>query len=312
MDATTILGRRVNEGECTQKGKGLGGPLPAKWAQCGVQNPQNELCKHSARHPTCPLSRPVDRGWRSSPGPAKKAQCVVQNCQNGLRKRGLGGPRPAKWAQCGVQNPQNELCKHSARHPTCPLRRPVDRGWRQSRACKKGPGLDGSSPGPAKRPLWGCKKPQNGLHKCSIGRIHGGHVTPPWIHPCKARWLQPTNMVATKHLVSNHRSDPNRANIPKLEWALCFCIEVGNVAFLGSQVTPATGGSVKNSLTSMATPTPKQGWSYSASGKGKKRLHDTSPERAQAGSPSGTGSSSPAPGPSSSPSPFQAVFPKHT
>ncbi|KAJ7821554.1 hypothetical protein B0H14DRAFT_2599175 [Mycena olivaceomarginata] len=91
-----------------------------------------------------------------------------------------------------------------------------------------------------------------------------------------------------------------------------FCIEVGNVAFLGSQITPATGGSVKNSLTSMATPTPKQGWSYSAGGKGKKRLRDTSPERAQAGSPSGAGSSSPAPGPSSSPSPFQAVFPKHT
>ncbi|KAJ7367129.1 hypothetical protein DFH08DRAFT_949114 [Mycena albidolilacea] len=84
----------------------------------------------------------------------------------------------------------------------------------------------------------------------------------------------------------------------------CFCIEVGNVAFLRSQVTPATGGSVKNSLTSMATPTPKQGWSYSASGKGKKHLCNTSLERAQAGSPSGTGSSSPAPGLSSSPSPF--------
>jgi hypothetical protein len=32
--------------------------------------------------------------------------------------------------------------------------------------------------------------------------------------------LQPTDMVATKGLVSNHRSDPNRANVPKLEWAL--------------------------------------------------------------------------------------------
>ncbi|KAJ7789279.1 hypothetical protein B0H14DRAFT_2627406 [Mycena olivaceomarginata] len=197
MDATTILGRRVNEGECMpsmRKPWSLGkhpacGRVKKKTQaqlqapkRCGVQNPRNELCKHSARHPTCPLGRPVDKGWMGAAQGLKKGPSVwYKIAKTGCASAAPGFPH-ALWAGQWIGS-----------------------GW--------------SSPGPVKRPPWGCKKPQNRLHKRSIGRIHGGHVTPPWIHPCKARWLQPTDMVATKHLVSNHRSDPNRANIPKLEWA---------------------------------------------------------------------------------------------
>ncbi|KAJ7689371.1 hypothetical protein B0H14DRAFT_2652808 [Mycena olivaceomarginata] len=75
----------------------------------------------------------------------KKTQAQLQAPK---RVRDGAAPRPAKWAQRGVQNPQNELCKHSTRHPTCPLGRPLDKaGWEQPRACKKGP-------------VWGTKSPK--------------------------------------------------------------------------------------------------------------------------------------------------------
>ncbi|KAJ7806438.1 hypothetical protein B0H14DRAFT_2610494 [Mycena olivaceomarginata] len=190
MDATTILGRRVNEGESAWTTQDLvNGEAPSLWqgeiknqkklckhscrhpkgAQRGVQNPQNELCKHSARHPTCPLSRPVDRGWRSSPGPAKKAQCVVQNCQNGLRKR-------------------------STRRPTCPLGRPVDRVWM------------GAAQGLRKGPCGGVKSPKTGCTSAALdvsmvvtshhhGYIHvrqGGCNQPIWLQP--STWFQTTDL----------------------------------------------------------------------------------------------------------------------
>ncbi|KAJ7866949.1 hypothetical protein B0H14DRAFT_2573129 [Mycena olivaceomarginata] len=163
MDATTILGRRVNEGESAWTTQDLvNGEAPSLWQgeiknqkklckhSCRhpkVQNPQNELCKHSARHPTCPLSRPVDRGWRSSPGPAKKAQCVVQNCQNGLRKR-------------------------STRRPTCPLGRPVDRVWM------------GAAQGLRKGPCGGVKSPKTGCTSAALDvsmvvtSHHHGYIHP--------------------------------------------------------------------------------------------------------------------------------------
>ncbi|KAJ7705940.1 hypothetical protein B0H14DRAFT_2647157 [Mycena olivaceomarginata] len=121
MDATTILGRRVNEGESAWTTQDLvNGEAPSLW-QGEIKN-QKKLCKHSCRHP----KGPVDRGWRSSPGPAKKAQCVVQNWQNGLRKR-------------------------STRRPTCPLGRPVDRVWMgAAQGLRKGPC------GGVKSPKTGC------------------------------------------------------------------------------------------------------------------------------------------------------------
>ncbi|KAJ7705693.1 hypothetical protein B0H14DRAFT_2647261 [Mycena olivaceomarginata] len=101
MDATTILGRRVNEGEWNcmdHTGPGMpswsmgkhpacgrvpkrvrdwAGPRPAKWAQCGVKNPQNELCKHRHQASHMPPEQASGQGrWRSSPGPAKKAHAA--------------------------------------------------------------------------------------------------------------------------------------------------------------------------------------------------------------------------------------------
>ncbi|KAF8134786.1 hypothetical protein K438DRAFT_1787044 [Mycena galopus ATCC 62051] len=62
--------------------------------------------------------------------------------------------------------------------------------------------------------------------------------------------------------------------------------------FLGSQVTPATGGTVPDSP-ALSIPSSKRGWSFSGGTK-KRRISSPGPE---------TGPSSPAAGPSSSPSP---------
>ncbi|KAJ7933549.1 hypothetical protein B0H13DRAFT_1856053 [Mycena leptocephala] len=80
-----------------------------------------------------------------------------------------------------------------------------------------------------------------------------------------------------------------------------FCIDVDNIAFLGTQTTPATGGTVMNSpapSTSASTPGARNNkrWSYDTpigNKKKKSRMSSPTPE---------IGTSSPA-GPSSSPTP---------
>ncbi|KAJ7760774.1 hypothetical protein B0H14DRAFT_2634162 [Mycena olivaceomarginata] len=75
MDATTILGRRVNEGEC--QWIGAGGAVqglqkrPSVWCKIG----QNGLRKRSTRCPTCPLGRPVDRVWMGAAQGLRKGPC---------------------------------------------------------------------------------------------------------------------------------------------------------------------------------------------------------------------------------------------
>ncbi|KAJ6492186.1 hypothetical protein C8R45DRAFT_1096213 [Mycena sanguinolenta] len=80
----------------------------------------------------------------------------------------------------------------------------------------------------------------------------------------------------------------------------CFCIDIENVAFLGTQTTPATGGTVTDGHAFSSTSTPasnKRGWSFGAGNAKKGKMRRVT-------SPAPEGSSSPAPGPSSSPSPF--------
>ncbi|KAJ7766950.1 hypothetical protein B0H14DRAFT_3592230 [Mycena olivaceomarginata] len=164
MDATTILGRRVNEGESAWTTQDLvNGEAPSLW-QGEIKN-QKKLCKHSCRHP----KGPVDRGWRSSPGPAKKAQCVVQNCQNGLRKR-------------------------STRRPTCPLGRPVDRVWMgAAQGLRKGPC------GGVKSPKTGCTSAALDVSMVVTSHHHGyihvrqgGCNQPIWLQP--STWFQTTDL----------------------------------------------------------------------------------------------------------------------
>ncbi|KAJ7810209.1 hypothetical protein B0H14DRAFT_2607496 [Mycena olivaceomarginata] len=73
-------------------------------------------------------------------------------------------------------------------NPICSLYKPEDRGWIEA-----GQGL-------RKGHHSSVKSPQNRLCKCSNGCIHGGHITTPWMHPCKVRWLQPTNPDTQQHL----------------------------------------------------------------------------------------------------------------
>ncbi|KAJ7769728.1 hypothetical protein B0H14DRAFT_2632743 [Mycena olivaceomarginata] len=154
------------------KGWGMGGPPMQNGPCVGVKKPQNGLRKRSNQAtPYAPwASQWIGAGWEQ-PRAHEKGPVGRKKPQNGLRERKYQATPYAPWAS-----------------------QRIGAGWEQPRARKKGP--------------VGRKKPQNELCKrsigcihCSLGCIHGSHVTIPWTHPCRVRWLQPTHVVATKPLV---------------------------------------------------------------------------------------------------------------
>ncbi|KAJ7898158.1 hypothetical protein B0H14DRAFT_2557202 [Mycena olivaceomarginata] len=100
------------------------------------------------------------------------------------------GEWPAEKGPVGHKKPQNGLRKRSTRQHHMPpwAGQKIGAGWEQPRAHEKGP--------------VGRKKPQNRLRKrsigyihCSLGCIHGSHVTMPWTHPCMIESLQEAALV---------------------------------------------------------------------------------------------------------------------
>ncbi|KAJ7860234.1 hypothetical protein B0H14DRAFT_2576732 [Mycena olivaceomarginata] len=91
MDATTVLGTRVNEGEWW----GMGEPPMQNEPCVGVKSPNT----------ICPLGKPEDRGWMgTAQGPRKRAPWDIK--------------APKRAAQVQYQAT-----------PYAPLGRPEDRGW---------------------------------------------------------------------------------------------------------------------------------------------------------------------------------------
>ncbi|KAJ7809296.1 hypothetical protein B0H14DRAFT_2608188 [Mycena olivaceomarginata] len=155
MDATTVLGSKVNEGESAQaqlqapKRVVNGGAPIAKWALRGRKKPQNRLHERSTRQHHMPPGQA--RGWgldENSPGPAKTALWGVKSPKTGCASAvpgnticPLGKPEDRGWMGA-AQGPRKGPCCASAvpGNTICPLGKPEYRGWMgAAQGLQKGP-----------------------------------------------------------------------------------------------------------------------------------------------------------------------------
>ncbi|KAJ7807668.1 hypothetical protein B0H14DRAFT_2609467 [Mycena olivaceomarginata] len=127
MDATTVLGTRVNEGNetkrdknpeqaaGTQKGGEWGGPPMQNGPCVGVKSPKTGCTSAVPGNTICPLGKPEDRGWMEQ-------------------------PRARERASWGIKSPKTGCASAVPGNTICPLGKPEDRGWMgAAQGLRKGP-----------------------------------------------------------------------------------------------------------------------------------------------------------------------------